>query len=256
MTTTATAHADFHASSADVRARLNHPIVDCDGHMLEHVPVFLDFLKETAGPEMVEHYLKCSREGKNGRWYALTPRGTQDPSPRAASVLGDSVGEYPRPGHVHAARIAARAARRAGARLHHRLSDPRVLPLRRARGGRSTRLLPGQNAMVSELYREHADRMTPAASIPMFTPAEAIEELEYAVNQLGLKVAMIASLVHRPLGDGEGATTRPCATSPTGSTTSRSIRSTTTIRSGRSASSSVSRPPRTRSCRATARAAP
>ena len=33
----------------------------------------------------------------------------------------------------------------------------------------------------------------------MFTPAEAIEEMEYAVGELNLKVAMIASLVHRPL---------------------------------------------------------
>ena len=66
-------HSNSHASSAEVRARLNHPVVDCDGHMLEHVPVFLDFLKETAGPDMVEHWLRCSREGKSGRWYALTP---------------------------------------------------------------------------------------------------------------------------------------------------------------------------------------
>ena len=58
--------------------------------------------------------------------------------------------------------------------------------------------------MVSELYREHADRMTPAASIPTFTPAEAIEELEYAVNELDLKVAMIASLVRRPLDTVQG----------------------------------------------------
>ena len=81
--------------------------------------------------------------GQERALYALTPRGTQDPSPAPGLRSGDSVGEYPRPRHIHAARIAARAARRAGARLHHRLPDPRVLPLRRARGGRSTRLLPG-----------------------------------------------------------------------------------------------------------------
>lgn len=39
-------------SSADTRAKLDHPVIDADGHMLEYVPVYLDFLKQVAGPEM------------------------------------------------------------------------------------------------------------------------------------------------------------------------------------------------------------
>ena len=65
-----TAHA--YAASADVRAKLDHPVVDCDGHMLEHLPVFLEFLKETAGPAMVKRYLEQSKADKNGRWYAMS----------------------------------------------------------------------------------------------------------------------------------------------------------------------------------------
>ena len=41
--------------------------------------------------------------------------------------------------------------------------------------------------------------MTPAAAIPMQTPEMAIEELEFAVNELGLKVAMIQGRAIRPL---------------------------------------------------------
>ena len=37
--------------------------------------------------------------------------------------------------------------------------------------------------------------MTPAATIPMHTPDEAIEELEYAVKELGLKVIVMSSVV-------------------------------------------------------------
>src|SRR6202011_1876665 len=55
------------------------------------------------------------------------------------------------------------------------------------------------NIMKAELFGEFSDRLTPAAVIPMHTPDEAIAELEYAVKQLGLKVAMVASYVRRPI---------------------------------------------------------
>ena len=32
--------------AAKIRAGLDHPVVDADGHMLEYAPVFLDFLKQ------------------------------------------------------------------------------------------------------------------------------------------------------------------------------------------------------------------
>ena len=41
--------------------------------------------------------------------------------------------------------------------------------------------------------------MTPAAVIPMHTPEEAIEELEYVVKQLGLKVVPGPRLLPRIL---------------------------------------------------------
>ena len=44
-----------------------------------------------------------------------------------------------------------------------------------------------------------ADRMTPAAVIPMNTPEEAIAELEYVTKQLGLKVVMLGSMIRRPI---------------------------------------------------------
>jgi len=55
------------------------------------------------------------------------------------------------------------------------------------------------NRMKTDMFREFSDRLTPAALIPMHTPDEAIAELEYAVNELGLKVAMLASYVRRPV---------------------------------------------------------
>ena len=56
------------------------------------------------------------------------------------------------------------------------------------------------NTMNADLFGAHADRMTAVAAIPTYTPDEAIEELTYAINTLGMKTAYIASYVRRPVG--------------------------------------------------------
>jgi hypothetical protein len=55
------------------------------------------------------------------------------------------------------------------------------------------------NTFHADYFREYADRMTPAACIPMHTPQEAIEELEYTVRELRLKAIMMAGHVQRPI---------------------------------------------------------
>lgn len=44
------------SKSAAVRARLNHPVIDGDGHWLEPVPLVLDCLRDVAGPALVERF--------------------------------------------------------------------------------------------------------------------------------------------------------------------------------------------------------
>jgi predicted TIM-barrel fold metal-dependent hydrolase len=55
------------------------------------------------------------------------------------------------------------------------------------------------NSYNSRIYSEYSDRMAPAACIPMHTPQEAIDELEFAVRELGMKAIMMASYVARPI---------------------------------------------------------
>src|SRR4029450_9770463 len=50
-----------------------------------------------------------------------------------------------------------------------------------------------------EQFRPYGDRIIPAAIIPMYSPQEAIEELEFASKQLGLRVVMLGSLIRRPI---------------------------------------------------------
>ena len=55
---------------------------------------------------------------------------------------------------------------------YHRMQDTR---LRRA-------ICRAYNVFTADQFRELDDRMIPAAIIPMYTPEEAIEELEFAAS--------------------------------------------------------------------------
>ena len=191
-------------SSADVRANLDHPVVDADGHMLEFTPVFLDHLNVVGGPDIVERFIARSKQNREAMWYAMTPeqraeyriarppwwavaaRNTVD---RATSMLPrlmkdrlDEFGfdfciSYPTLGFF--------------------LFDEPDDELRQA----SCR---AQNNMVADIFSGVKDRITPAATVPSFTPEEAISELEHVVNRLGLKAVMLSNLVRRVIPKAAG----------------------------------------------------
>jgi predicted TIM-barrel fold metal-dependent hydrolase len=58
------------------------------------------------------------------------------------------------------------------------------------------------NIVSADYFRGLEDRMTPAAIIPMHSPEEAIEELEFVTKQLGSKVGMFGSGMPRKGADG------------------------------------------------------
>src|SRR5262249_56838688 len=55
------------------------------------------------------------------------------------------------------------------------------------------------NVFTMDQFRPYGDRLIPAAIIPMYSPEEAIEELEFASRQLGYRVVMMGSLIRRPI---------------------------------------------------------
>ena len=59
------------SKSAAMRANLPHPVIDADGHWLEPVPIFLDFLHAQGGLEIVERW-RAAKLAED-RWYELSP---------------------------------------------------------------------------------------------------------------------------------------------------------------------------------------
>jgi len=67
--------------------------------------------------------------------------------------------------------------------------------------------------VVADCFKALEGRLTPAAAIPVHTPQEAVEELEFGVKQLGAKVCMFGSGVRYSqrcrLGHAPCATRKP-----------------------------------------------
>ena len=186
-----------HQTAASLRARLHHPIVDADGHWLEFGPTTREHLRKIGGDRAVEgfswfsgqvmkHLSMSVAERRDQRlaqeaFWALPTKNTRDRAtallPRLLYERMDELGLdfavlYPTVG-LGIAQIPDAEVRRITCRAF--------------------------NIFSAEHFHAFSDRMTPAAVIPMHTPEEAIEELEYVTTQLGLKVAMLWSMVRRPI---------------------------------------------------------
>ena len=221
--------------SARLRKKLGHPVIDSDGHMIEVLPVMFDYLKQVGGPQMADRAWKAFQGGTIGSWYDMTPEQR-----RYHNVLRPAFWAAP------SENTRDRATAMLPKLMHERLPEmgidyavvyPTIGFLLPDMPDRDIRRAAcrAHNLMMADIYRGLEDRLTPAAVIPCFTPQEAIEELDFAINTLRLKVPMFANLVKRPI---EAVTQRWRGTR--GVTHSGLIRSRSTVhltmtRSGRSA---------------------
>jgi predicted TIM-barrel fold metal-dependent hydrolase len=190
-------------TSRDIRARLDHPVIDADGHIIEFLPAVRDFLVEEGGHELAAEFDAVVDAPR-----ALSGLSVEER--RAMGLFHMTWWPYP------AENTLDRATGMLPHLLYERLDefgiDYAVLyptmglatmsldqtELRRAS-------LRAFNRCAAEMFEPYADRLTPVAMIPMYDPNEAIEELEYCRNELGLKAVLLNGLVYRPLVDSADA---------------------------------------------------
>ncbi|MBV9582980.1 MAG: amidohydrolase family protein [Chloroflexi bacterium] len=182
--------------SAEVRRRLDHPVVDADGHWLESVPIFHDYLKATAGQSAVDDYVKTQARGD--RWFQTLPEERlRQRVTRPNYWFG--------PGNT-----LDRATSMIPRLMYERLPDfgidfAVIYPTLGLGGfvGLATDLrracVRAYNVMAADMFRAYADRLTPAAIIPTVTPLDGIQEAEFAVKTLGLKVGLLHGVIQRPI---------------------------------------------------------
>ncbi len=176
---------------------LSHPIIDADGHWVEYLPHMRAEFRRIGGDTAVEALDFASRRipaslgmsvaersrrriGQEAFWF-LPTKNTLD---RATAMLPRLM--YERLDDLGLDFTVIYPTNGLG---YHRVPDAR---LRRA-------LCRAYNVFTADQFRQFNDRIIPAAIIPVHTPEEAIEELEFASKQLGLRVVMMGGLVRRPV---------------------------------------------------------
>jgi predicted TIM-barrel fold metal-dependent hydrolase len=178
-----------------LRASLKHPIIDADGHWLEYGPVMRDEFRRIGGDAAVEALAAATDRVPSALRMSLPER-------RRRRVAMEAFWGSP------SENVLDRATAMLPRLMYERLDDLGMdfcvvypttgLGFHRTQDTRLRRAIcRAYNVFTADQFRGLEDRVIPAAIIPMYTPEEAIEELEFASTQLGYKVMMVGGLMRR-----------------------------------------------------------
>jgi predicted TIM-barrel fold metal-dependent hydrolase len=172
----------------EIHDGLKHPVIDGDGHWMEPIPIFLEYLAQVGGTNSVDQIRKLWR-GRDA-WYRATPQERQHNRLRRAIWWGVTTDTYDKATALLPALLNQRLPELGidfaliyptfGLSINGMSETELLLPAVRA-----------YNMMTADMFAPYADRFAPVAIIPSQTPEQALEELEYAVVQRGYRAIML-----------------------------------------------------------------
>ena len=182
--------------AAQIHASLKHPVIDGDGHWLEPVPVFLEYLSEVGGAQSVDRMRALWQ--RNHAWYRSTWEERQHNRTRRSNWWGATSNTFDKATALLPALMNERLPELGidfaliypslGLALNGIADDD----LRRAAAR-------AYNMMTADMFAPYAARFAPVAIVPVNTPEEGIDELEYAVGTLDYRAIMLKGNQERPL---------------------------------------------------------
>lgn len=195
-------HDRTRSSSKDLHDRLDHPIIDVDGHILETMADVEPFLRNSLGSPRFEQYTReltphnaimvgggetqrsLETRSPQSSWWGTPARNTLDLATAALPrLMYERLDEF---GIDYTVLYGTKA---------FGIAAPDDEVLRRG-------LCRGFNDYYAETYAPYSDRMTVAGIVPMHTPEEAIEELEHC-HAIGLKTIGLPEGVLREIPNPE-----------------------------------------------------
>jgi predicted TIM-barrel fold metal-dependent hydrolase len=192
--------------AAEIRAGLPHPIIDADGHFVEVAPLIneemLTYLEEMGGSGVRDRYaldtgltdtstVLAGHTGARGEgwnampsWWGWATENTRD---RATAHLPALL--YERLDEIG---IDFTILYPSMTLAYLEVADDELIGLR----------CRAANRALANLFTSYDDRTTVGALVPMVDPKLAVEELEFAVRELGFKTAVFSGHARRPIGRG------------------------------------------------------
>ena len=174
--------------AAEIHDVLKHPVIDGDGHWMEPIPIFLEYLSEVGGAKSVDQ-MRALWRGRDA-WYRATPEERQHSRLRRAIWWGVTSNAYDKATALLPALLNERLPELGidfaliypsfGLTINGITQDDLHLAACRA-----------YNMMTADMFAPYTARFAPVAIIPSKTPDEALKELEYAVKQRGFKAIML-----------------------------------------------------------------
>jgi predicted TIM-barrel fold metal-dependent hydrolase len=198
-------------TAADIRRHLGHPVIDADGHFLELMPLVDDDvvseLETVGGTELRDRY-------RNGA-VRLLDTAVFEADRRRPEVV-ESWQAMPSWWGNPVANAMDRATAQLPGLMYERLDELGVdvmliYPswtlgfLMSADDELRAPACRAVNRHTAALFAPYRDRLRPAAIIPMYTPAEAVAELEYAVTELNFTLVLLAGYSRRSLPNAAGS---------------------------------------------------
>jgi predicted TIM-barrel fold metal-dependent hydrolase len=174
-------HADVRGS--EIRAKLDHPVIDTDGHLVECGWLIDDYVRQVGGPAIHERWMKRTPKAFRAKafWWGL-PSGPHT-ADRAMSMLP---------------KYFASRMDECGIDFSHMLTTTGLGAVESRDDEMRVVVCRAINTMFADLFRDVGTRLRPVAVIPTHTPQEAIRELDHAVLDLGFKAAMFATEIRVP----------------------------------------------------------
>ena len=182
--------------AAEIHDALKHPVIDGDGHWLEPIPLFLEYLREVGGAESVDKMRALWR--RNQAWYRSSWEERQHNRLRRAIWWGVT------------SNTLDKATALLPPLLNERLPELGIdFALIYPSFGLTLNAIPpndlhraavrAYNMMTADMFAPFAARFAPVAIMPARTPDEAIEELEWVVKERGYKAIMLRGNQERPI---------------------------------------------------------
>ena len=184
-----------------VRERLDHPVIDADGHFFEYLPEVSRYLTDDGIEGGLGALMRYGSFDGSRTWAAMTPEEREIERPPRTPWWG-----------LPMANTLDFATANAPHLLHRRLDElgmdfavcyPSVgltFPTLRVDEIRQA-ACRAINRYMADVFDGLGDRLTPVGVIPMYDPVEAVAELDH-VRSLGLKTVMLGGFAVRSAPNG------------------------------------------------------